>query len=567
MRKAKIVGTLGPTSNSVDIIEKLILAGLNVARVNMSHGTHESHAQLIQNIRTASKNVGQEVAILIDLQGPKIRVDKLPQNLILKGGDEWVIGASSIREQYIKDYPEFKDRYIPTIYEKLVDDCHDGARILFDDGLLTAEAVERVGNAYRIKVLVGGELKSNKGINLPDCEVSAPAFTEKDRADLLFALRYDIDYIALSFVRKPQDIIEVKTLLHDLKMIVPIVSKIEKPQAVENLKSIIEVTDVIMVARGDMGVEVGNHLVPSIQKKIITMCNENKIPVITATQMLESMTENPTPTRAEASDVANAIWDGTDAVMLSGETASGKYPVMAIKMMDQIIEEAEKTPKERPLLRHIDLSSVNASVMVAASMVAEKVHAKYILAFTESGQSCMKASMFRPHTPVLGVTNSLASARKICLYWGVSSFLVHDFNEDNPHLQQEVLARVKTEKGLSNGDKLVITRGDGKFFNTGSSNSLKVEILHETSKILGSSEAMEAAEDHSKTIHLDTNICASCQNCVQVCPHDIWVTTKDDKKRTTIDHNKIVHCQLDMICVQKCPTGAIEIIPKEFTEA
>lgn len=562
MRKAKIVSTLGPASNDVETIEKLIRAGINVARVNMSHGTHDQHRQLIQNIRKASENANTEIAILADLQGPKIRVDKLEKPLILKKDETWVIGPTRFKDKY----PEYAENYIPTIYEKLVDDTHDGARILFDDGLMVAEALTRDRDVFKIRIIQGGQLKSNKGINLPDCEVSAPAFTEKDRSDLLFVLGQDIDYVALSFVRKKEDVLQVKSLLHQLKMNLPIVAKIEKPQALDNLSEIIDVSDVIMVARGDMGVEVGNHLVPSIQKKIIEQCNQAQIPVITATQMLESMTENPTPTRAEASDVANAIWDGTDAVMLSGETASGKHPIETVKMMSKIIMEAEKTPKERPFLRHIDLSSVNASVMVAASMIAEKIHAKRILSFTESGNSCRKISMFRPHTTVLGVTNSIQTARRICLYWGVTPYMVHHYDEDNINFQKDILDKVKQDKMFQNGDKLVITRGDGRFFSSGSSNSVKVEILHDTARVLGSTEAMQKAEDESKAIHHDLNVCASCQNCVQVCPHDIWTTSQDDKKRTLIDQSKVQFCQMDMACVEQCPSGAIEIIPKKFHE-
>ncbi|MCR9205716.1 MAG: pyruvate kinase, partial [Halobacteriovoraceae bacterium] len=276
MRRAKIVSTLGPSSDTVETIEKMIKAGLNVARINMSHGTHEGHAKVIANIREASKKLGQEVAVLIDLQGPKIRVDKVPEPLQLKDESEWVIGTS--KDQ--KNYPEYKDCYIPTIYENLVEDCHDGARILFDDGLISATAVKKDRTVYKIKVSVGGTLKSNKGINLPDCEVSAPAFTEKDKEDLIFGLQQNCDYIALSFVRKKQDILDVKYLLHELKKNVPIISKIEKPQAVDNIDEIMEVTDAIMVARGDMGVEIGNHLVPAVQKMIIKKCNERHKPVI-----------------------------------------------------------------------------------------------------------------------------------------------------------------------------------------------------------------------------------------------------------------------------------------------
>ncbi len=555
LRKAKIVATLGPSSNTVKKIEELIHAGLNVARVNMSHGTHDGHAQLIKNIREASKNTKREVAILVDLQGPKIRTDKLVQDLELKDGEQWVIGPTHLKDQY----PEYKDCFIPTIYEALVDDCFDGARILFDDGKLSAVAIERDRDVYKIKVQVGGVLKSNKGINLPDCEVSAPAFTDKDREDLMFALTQQIDYIALSFVRKKEDIHQVKSLLHNYKVDIPIISKIEKPQAIDNLDEILEITDVIMVARGDMGVEVGNHLVPSIQKTIIKKCNDAMIPVITATQMLESMTDNPTPTRAEASDVANAIWDGTDAVMLSGESASGKYPVESVRMMNDIVIEAERTPKERPLLRDMDLSSMNSALMVATSMIAEKTDAKRILAITERGSSCRKISMFRPKTPVAAITSRMDTARRVCLYWGVYPFIIRESRDDMAGYHNLVIEEAKKRLKLFNGDKVVISRGDGKIFSKASSNSVKIEIIKDAPKVLGSSEPLEEAADEKKRILLDTNICATCQNCVAICPHDIWVADKNTQE-THLNADNVGACTLDNECVNSCPTGAIEIL-------
>ena len=478
MRKAKIVGTLGPSSDSVDKIAELIRAGLNVARVNMSHGSHEGHEQTIKNIREASRLVDREVAVLLDLQGPKIRVDKLPEPLDLKDGSEWVIGHSDQKDSY----PEYKDCFIPTIYEDLVNDCEDGTRILFDDGYITAKAVERDRDVYKIKIEVGGILKSNKGINLPDANVSAPSFTKKDHEDLMFGLTQSIDFVALSFVRKREDILHVMNILHKLHLHIPIVAKIEKPQAVENLDDILEVADVIMVARGDMGVEVGNHLVPSIQKEIINKCNDRGIPVITATQMLESMISHVTPTRAESSDVANAIWDGADALMLSGETASGKFPVEAVKMMSSIIKEAEKTPKPRPQLKDMDLSHVDSAVMLSASLVAEKVGAKRILSVTESGNSCLRMSRFRPSTPVLGITNNIETVRRICLYWGVHPFYLTDYDEDNLGLQNDVVYMIKEDLGLESGDKIVFTRGEGKFFSKGSSNSIRVEVIKSNKK-------------------------------------------------------------------------------------
>lgn len=557
MRRAKIVATIGPASNTVEKLCQLINAGINVCRINMSHGTYEGHHSTIANIREASRITGYEVAILADLQGPKIRVDKLPEPLKLESNSTWVIGSSKVKDKY----PEYKDCYIPTIYENLVSDCHDGARILFDDGLMIARAVKKDRDVYIIEVTVGGMLKSNKGINLPDCDVSAPAFTEKDSEDLMFALKEGADYVALSFVRKKEDIQAVKTLLHSLKVNIPIISKIEKPQAIDNLDEILSVTDMIMVARGDMGVEVGNHLVPSIQKQIIKACNDRGIPVITATQMLESMTENPTPTRAEASDVANAIWDGTDAVMLSGETANGKYPVETVQMMSDIVIEAEKTPKERPLLRNQDLSSVTASIMVAASMISEKVDAKRIISITESGSSCLRMSQFRPIKPVLGITNSIKVARRMCMYWGVSPYLVVDIERENPEFLKNILREVKETLKLKNGDKIVVTKGDGQFFAQGSSNSVKVELIKDIPKIKGGSEGLEEASDDKKKILLDTSSCGGCHVCVTTCPHDIWAINESAPNNVYINKDNLSKCSMDGACIDNCPTGSIEIIP------
>lgn len=560
LRRAKILATIGPSSNTIEMLEKMILAGMNAARVNMSHGTYEAHEQSIKNIRQASKNVGKEIAILLDLQGPKIRVDKLPEPLQLADGEVWVIGPSHVKDQY----PEYAKNFIPTIYKNLVKDAHVGARILFDDGLIVAEAIEKDRDVLKIKVKVGGLLKSNKGINLPYVKVSAPSFTDKDREDLLFGLKQGIDYVALSFVRTAEDVLEVKSLLHTMKIQVPIISKIEKPEALDNMESIVHVSDAIMIARGDMGVEVGNHLVPSIQKKMIKICNEIGKPIITATQMLESMITNSAPTRAEASDVANAVWDGTDVVMLSGETASGKYPIEAITIMGQIIEQAEKTPRERPFLRHMDISSVTASIQVAASIVAEKNHARWIISITEGGNSCLKMTRFRPNTPVLGVTNSLNVIRRMSLYWGISPyyFNIHE-NADLTKLGDLMIEELKAKDLLKLGEKVVITVGDGKFFRQGTTNSIRVEIIKDVPKALKNTDQdsiQEVSFDKGKLL-LDTGICASCQACINVCPYDIWTSKLDKNHETRIDPSKVHHCDLDMECVEACPTGAIEIIP------
>jgi pyruvate kinase len=559
-RRAKIIATIGPSSNTVEMLEKMILAGMNAARVNMSHGTYEAHEQSIKNIRQASKNVGIEIAILLDLQGPKIRVDKLPEPLQLNDNDIWVIGPSHVKDQY----PEYAKNFIPTIYKNLVTDAHVGARILFDDGLLEAEAIEKDRDVLKIKVKVGGILKSNKGINLPYVKVSAPSFTDKDREDLLFGLKQGIDYVALSFVRTAEDVMQVKTLLHTMKVHVPIVSKIEKPEALDNFESIVNVSDAIMIARGDMGVEVGNHLVPSVQKHMIKVCNGMGKPIITATQMLESMITNSRPTRAEASDVANAIWDGTDIVMLSGETASGKYPLETITMMSQIIEEAEKVPKERPFLRNMQISSVTGSIQVAASIVAEKTNARWIISITEGGNSTLKMTRFRPNTPVLGVTNSLQVIRKMSLYWGITPFFfnIHE-NNDLTKLGELMMEELKKQRLLTIGDKVVLTVGDGRFFKQGTTNSIRVEIIKDVPKALKSTDQdsiQEVSFDRGKIL-LDTSICASCQACISVCPYDIWTSKLVTNHETRIDPSKVQFCNLDNQCVEACPTGAIEIIP------
>ena len=561
-RRAKIIATIGPSSNTIDMLVKLIRAGMNSARINMSHGTHEDHAKSIANIREASRQAGREVAILLDLQGPKIRVDKVPAPLQLVAGEEWVIGTKA----ELAKHPEYAARSIPTVYQDLVKDSFVGAQILFDDGLLEAEAIEKFGDLLKIRVKVGGALKSNKGINLPNVKVSAPSYTDKDHEDLMFGLKQGVDYVALSFVRTAADILVVKTLLHKMKVDIPIVSKIETPGAVENIKEILEVTDMIMVARGDMGVEVGNHLVPAIQKELIRACNEAGTPVITATQMLESMITNPRPTRAEASDVANAVWDGTDCVMLSGETASGAYPEETIIMMDQIVVEAERKPRERPLLRHMDISSVSASTQVAASIIAEKTHARWILSITESGKSCLQMTKFRPKNHVLGVTNSLKVVRRMALYWGISPYYVEmPADGDMALLERTMLQSLKEKGRLVNGDKVVITMGDGKYFQQGSTNSIRVEIIKDVPKAIatGHQDSVQEVGFARGKLLLDTVVCASCQSCVAICPHHIWTVSQENHHETRIDATRVERCTLDMECVRVCPTGAIEIIPFE----
>lgn len=472
-RRAKIVATLGPASSSVSMIEKLILSGVDIARVNMSHGTHETHTQLISNIRTASKNVSREIGVLLDLQGPKIRVSKLPSPLNLVAQEEWLIVPESLLEKFHGQH----DKIIPTTYEEILDDLVNGAQILFDDGLLEAH-VEKVKKDHAvIKVKIGGILKSNKGINLPTIKVSAPSLTKKDEEDLYFGIKQGADFVALSFVREAKDIQYVKKLLAEQNLEIPIIAKIEKPEALTNLSEILDVTDIIMIARGDMGVEVGNHLVPAIQKNIINICNQRGVPVITATQMLESMITNSRPTRAEASDVANAVWDGTDAVMLSAESASGQYPIEAVEMMDSIIREAEKSPKDRPLLRHVPIIDITSANQVAASLIAEKLSAKWIISLTEQGRSCIKMTKFRPRNAVLGITPNVTTLRRMSIYWGITPYLIK-LKEDHSLINdRDILQDLQQKNLLKEGDTVVITHGDGSSFSETTTNSIRVEVI------------------------------------------------------------------------------------------
>jgi pyruvate kinase len=301
-------------------------------------------------------------------------------------------------------------------------------------------------------------------------------------------------------------------------------------------------------------------LVPAIQKKIIGLCNTQGVPVITATQMLESMTTNSRPTRAEANDVANAIWDGTDAVMLSGETASGKYPVEAVEMMSSIVEEAEKMPKERPLLRHMDLHSITSSLQIAASLIAEKTNAKWVMSVTQSGNSCLKMSRFRSTKRILGVTNSIQVMRKMALYWGITPFYFQEKENDIVSIQDQMIEILKERRLVENGDKIVITHGDGNYFKQGTSNSLRVDTVKDVPREKASNKFDEAEIDKDGRIILDTSLCASCQMCISVCPHNIYKISADEDKTTLIDKAKAPNCSFDMECVEKCPTGALEII-------
>jgi pyruvate kinase len=415
MRRAKIVCTLGPASSDPAFIGHLVEEGMNVARINFSHGEREDHAKVAHAVRQQAEQRGVPVAILQDLQGPKIRVRRFAEGAVeLEPGADFCITTRDVVGN---------DQIVGTTYSGLPLDVSPGDTLLLDDGLLQLEVVEVANPDVHTRVLVGGTLKNNKGINLPGVKVSAPALTEKDKADLQFGLDLGVDFVALSFVRSPEDVHEAVRLATRDGRRTPVIAKIEKPEAVERLDEIIEAADGIMVARGDLGVEMGPEKVPLVQKQAIDLTNAKGKIVITATQMLESMISNPRPTRAEASDVANAVLDGTDAVMLSGETASGKYPLLAVRTMARIIEEIECSAryKSRFDTATLELTYHNLANAIAKSAVvaARQMRAAAIACVTESGGVARLVSEYRPDSPIVAFTSRPDVYRQLALYWGV----------------------------------------------------------------------------------------------------------------------------------------------------
>ena len=464
--RTKVVGTLGPSSNTPDAIRALIEAGLDVARINFSHGTHEQHTRTIDSVRSISEELGKPVAILGDLQGPRIRIGDLPAPLELEPGEALVL------------VPEGQEtgNEIPVTYEKLSEDVAEGNRILINDGLIelvvTSVDVPRV----HARVVHGGKLSSHKGMNLPGIAVSAPSLTEKDRADLAFAVDKGLDALALSFVRRAQDIEELKALI---PRSILIVAKIEKDVALQNIEEILRATDAVMVARGDLGVELPFEEVPIAQKDIIALANRLGRPVITATQMLESMIEHPRPTRAEASDVANAILDGTDAVMLSAETAAGAYPRLAVEAMRRIITEVELHPR-RPRPGRDDrrgMVGVNTEEAIAAATVAavRMMDAPVVVVFTKSGFTARIVAAHRPTVPILALTDEPRVCRQLSLVWGVVPRLVPTARGYD-HMVAMAL-REATDLGMvTKGDRVLVTAGV-PFDVPGTTNLLKVETV------------------------------------------------------------------------------------------
>jgi pyruvate kinase len=451
-RRAKIVCTLGPATTSAVRIGELIEAGMDVARLNFSHGDHETHREVFDTIRAEAEKRGRAVAILMDLQGPKIRVGRFADGQVeLRPGAEFTITTDNV----VGD-----ERRVSTTYSQITGDVRVGDQILLDDGFLTLAVTEVADREVKTVVVAGGILKNNKGINLPNVVISAPAITDKDKADLAFGLRLGVDYIALSFVRSPEDILQARALATAGGEQVPIIAKIEKPQALERLSEIVDVADGIMVARGDLGVELGPEKVPMVQKEIINLTNSRGKVVITATQMLESMIRHSRPTRAEASDVANAVLDGSDALMLSGETAVGSHPIEAVRTMSRIIAEVESSKLYRAGVKDPQLDMpVSANAIAHAAVVAAKqMHIKVVVIMTNSGGAARLMSEYRPEAAILALTNNEVTYRRLAAYWGVTPVLVPPMATVDELVDRAELE--VTERGLAApGDHMVLTAG------------------------------------------------------------------------------------------------------------
>ncbi len=463
--RTKIVCTLGPASATPEIIRSLIEAGLDVARINFSHGTHDEHTKTIATIRALSHELKRPVAIMGDLQGPRIRIGDLAKPIDAADGEEITFAHE----------PYAKPGDVPVTYDDLAHDVKVGGRILVNDGLLEFEVLSVDGHRVKVRTVHGGPIKSHKGMNLPGIDVSAPSLTEKDRADIAFAIERDLDYIALSFVRRAEDIRALKALLPKGMLVV---AKIEKDSALRRLEEILQASDAVMVARGDLGVELPFEEVPLAQKRIIGLANRYGRPVITATQMLESMIEHPRPTRAEANDVANAVLDGTDAVMLSAETAAGAFPRLAVEAMRRIVIAAETLPVARGIgIDRLEPGTASTEETIASASVTavRLLGAPSVIVFTKSGFSARVVAARRPAVPVVVLTDQARTYRQLALVWGVVPFLVP--HADTYEQMAATAKQLLLAEGIAKpGDRVVVTAGV-PFDVPGTTNNLKVETV------------------------------------------------------------------------------------------
>jgi pyruvate kinase len=471
LRRTKIVATVGPAISSPEMMRAVIEAGATTLRLNFSHGTHEDHKQSIRLIRQLSYELNRPVGILQDLQGPKIRLGRFPDGpIVLKNGDHFTLTSNNIPGSQTES---------SVTYETLAEEVPSGATIMLDDGRveMKVESVDLAARALHCRVIVGGPLSNSKGVNFPGVYLSIKALTDKDRRDLIFGLDQGVDWIALSFVRNPDDIREIKDIIAAAGKSIPVIAKIEKHEAIEQMEEILSLCDGVMVARGDLGVELPAEDVPMLQKRLIATANRMGIPVITATQMLDSMVNSPRPTRAEISDVANAILDGTDAVMLSNEAAVGNYPVEAVATMARI---AARIDQERHLWPNwmtetASERSIPNAISAAVGQIAIQLNAKAILSLTKTGATARNVSKFRPNIPILAVTPHVEIARQLQMVWGVQPLLVLNLPSVTQTFQASINGAI--EKGyVSEGDLVVMTAGTLQNV-SGSTDLIKVEIV------------------------------------------------------------------------------------------
>ncbi len=469
-RKTKIVCTVGPANKEVEILKKFLEIGMNVARLNFSHGNHQEHCVMINNIRQAIEETGKIAAILIDTKGPELRTGILDvPEIELLTGEKIKISTKEIIGNKNK---------ISVTYEHLADEINVGSKILIDDGLIGLKVISIEDNEITCEIQNGGILKSSKGVNIPGVKLNLPGITNNDTQDIIFGIKHDIDFIAASFVRKASDVLEIREILEKYKSDIHIIAKIENQEGVENIDEIIQVSDGIMVARGDLGVELPAEEVPLVQKMIISKCNEAGKPVITATQMLDSMQRNPRPTRAEASDVANAIFDGTDAIMLSGETAIGKYPIESISTMARIALRTEQSLNYQEMFRKrrsMQQKTITDAISQAVVNTAIDLRVNAILTPTESGQTARIVSKYRPKALIVAITTHKRVLNKLCLIWGVCPLIGKKVITTDEMVLSSVSEAIK-EKYIRNGDLIVITAGVpiGK---SGTTNLMKVHLV------------------------------------------------------------------------------------------
>lgn len=477
MRKTKIVCTMGPNTNDRELMKKMVEKGMNIARFNFSHGDHEEQKSRMDMLKGIREELGKPVAILLDTKGPEIRTGVLKgdKKVFLEEGDTFTLTTEEI---------EGDNKRVSVSYEGLVEDVEPGKKILIDDGLIELEVKGINGTEITCKVLNGGELGSQKGVNVPNVPVRLPALTQKDREDIIFGVEQGVDFIAASFVRSVEGVLEIKALLKECGApFLPVIAKIENAEGIRNIDEIIHCADGIMVARGDLGVEIPAEEVPYLQKMLIKKCNDNFKPVITATQMLDSMMRNPRPTRAEVTDVANAVYDGTDAVMLSGETAQGKYPLEALEMMVHIVENTEEHLDYDILLEKAQehrRKGISSAIGYSSVATAMNLNAKCIITPTLSGATARVVSKFKPKADIIGVTPNEATLRKMQIYWGVLPIKSIEYHTTED-ICNDAIDLVNAKQLVETGDIVVLTAGIPspvmKKTRDGVSNMMKIAVI------------------------------------------------------------------------------------------